>query len=130
MDPRSLEVRVDALPSSRHVRILVDGELVADSTRTTVLYETGLPPRYYLPKSDVRMDLLASTDSVSGCPYKGWAEYWNVTAGGRSHEDLAWGYRAPFPESEAVAGLICFYNEKVDIELDGVVIERPKTKFS
>ena len=87
--PRSPEVRVDALPSSRHVRILVDGELVADSTRTTVLYETGLPPRYYLPKSDVRMDLLASTDSVSGCPYKGWAEYWNVTAGGRSHEDLA-----------------------------------------
>jgi uncharacterized protein (DUF427 family) len=128
--PRSPEVRVDALPSSRHVRILVDGELVADSTRTTVLYETGLPSRYYLPKSDVRMDLLASTDSVSECPYKGWAEYWNVTAGGRSHEDLAWGYRTPFPESAAIAGLICFYNEKVDIELDGIVIERPKTKFS
>lgn len=128
--PRSPEVRVDALPSSRHIRILVDGELVADSTRSTVLYETGLPPRYYLPKSDVRMDLLTSTDSSSGCPYKGWAEYWSVNVGGSTHDDLAWGYRTPLHESEAIAGLVCFYNEKVDIELDGVAIERPKTKFS
>ena len=128
--PRSLEVRVDALASSRHVRVLVDGEVVADSTRSTVLYETGRPARYYLPKSDVRMDLLIATDSSSACPYKGWAEYWSVFTGGSTHEDLAWGYRTPLPESAAIAGLVCFYNEKVDIEIDGVAIERPKTQFS
>lgn len=128
--PRSPEVRVDALASTRHVRILIDGELVADSNRTTVLYETNLPPRYYVPKSDVRMDLLTPTDSSSECPYKGWAEYWNVNVGGTTYEDLAWGYRTPLPESAAIAGLVCFYNEKVDIELEGVAIEGPKTKFS
>ena len=128
--PRSPEVRVDALASSRHVRVLLAGEVIADSTHSTVLYETGLPPRYYLPKNDVRMDLLTPTDSSSECPYKGWAGYWNVKAGGITHADVAWGYRTPLPESEAVAGLVCFYNEKVDIELDGVAIERPKTMFS
>ena len=74
--PRSPEVRVDSLVSSRHVRVLVDGVVVADSSRPTVLYETGLPPRYYLPKTDVRMDLLTPTESTSACPYKGWAQYW------------------------------------------------------
>jgi uncharacterized protein (DUF427 family) len=128
--PRSPEVRVDALASSRHIRVLVEGDLVADSTRSTVLYETGLPPRYYLQKSDIRMDLLTTTDSSSECPYKGWAEYWSVAAGGRIHEDLAWAYRTPLPESAAIAGLVCFYNERVDIEIDGVAVDRPKTRFS
>jgi len=128
--PRSPEVRVDALPSSRHVRVLVDRQVVADSTRPTVLYETGLPPRYYLPKTDIRMDLLSPTDTSSACPYKGWANYWTVTVDGEPHDDIAWGYRTPLPESEAVAGLVCFYNEKVDIELDGELIGRPKTQFS
>lgn len=128
--PRSPEVRVDALISSRHVRVSVDGVVVADSRRPTILYETGLPPRYYLPKTDVRMDLLTPTDSQTACPYKGWAEYWNVTVGGTTHDDLAWGYRTPLPESQAIAGLICFYNEKVDLEIDGEPIERVRTKFS
>lgn len=128
--PRSPEVRVDALPSSRHIRVLIDGEVVADSPRPTILYETGLPPRYYLAKSDVRMDLLQPTESQTACPYKGWANYWSVTIGGNEHTDIAWGYRTPLPESEGVAGLVCFYNEKVDIEIDGTVLDRPKTKFS
>ena len=76
------------------------------------------------------MELLTPTDSVTACPYKGWAEYWNVTVGGEVHRDLAWGYRAPLPESAPIAGHVCFYNEKVDIEIDGVAVERPKTKFS
>lgn len=128
--PRDPGVRVDALPSSRHVRVLVDGEVVADSHRTTVLFETGLPTRWYLPKTDVRMDLLTPTDSETACPYKGWASYWNVTIGDVTQHDLAWGYRTPLPESEAIAGLVCFYNEKVDIEVDGTPLERPKTQFS
>jgi uncharacterized protein (DUF427 family) len=128
--PRSPEARIDTLPSSRHVRIIVDGEVVADSTRPTILFETGLPARYYLPKSDVRMDLLAPTDTSTGCPYKGFARYWTVTVGGTTYDDLAWSYPTPLPESIGIAGLVAFYNEKVDVEVDGVVLERPRTKFS
>lgn len=127
--PRSPEVRVDVLPTSRHVVVQVDGEVVADSTHSRVLYETGLPPRYYLPKGDVRMDLLAPTDSVTACPYKGWAQYWDVTVGGVTHHDLVWGYRTPLPESRDVAGLVCFYNEKVDLIIDDQPLDRPATKF-
>ena len=128
--PRSPEVRVDALPSSRHVRVFVDGEVVADSVRPTILYETNLPPRYYLPKTDVRMDLLTPTTKETACPYKGWANYWSVTVGEATHDDIVWGYRTPLPESEAVAGLVCFYNEKVDLEIDGEPVERATTPFS
>lgn len=128
--PRSPEVRVDALPSSRHVRVSIDGEVLADSVRPTVLYETGLPARYYLPKLDVRMDLLTPTDTSTGCPYKGWANYWSVTVGDTTHDDIVWGYATPLPESEAIAGLVCFYNERVDLEIDGGSLERPTTKFS
>ncbi|MDG2112068.1 MAG: DUF427 domain-containing protein, partial [Actinomycetota bacterium] len=128
--PRSPEVRVDVLATSRHVAVAVDGEVVAESVRGRVLYETGLPPRYYLPKGDVRMDLLTPTDTETACPYKGWAEYWDVTVGGVTHHDLAWGYRTPLPESRDVAGLVCFYNEKVDLTIDGHSLDRPSTKFS
>jgi uncharacterized protein (DUF427 family) len=122
---RSPYTRVDILPSSRHVRVLVDGEVVADSHRPWLLFETGLPVRYYLPKLDVRMDLLDPTDTQTRCPYKGEASYWSVRAGGKVHEDLAWSYPRPLPESLRVAGLVAFYNEKLDIEVDGVVQERP-----
>ncbi|MDJ0767921.1 MAG: DUF427 domain-containing protein [Ilumatobacter sp.] len=128
--PRSPEVRVDTLASSRHVRVSIDGTVVAETRRPTVLYETGLPPRYYIPKSDVRMELLSPTDTSTACPYKGWANYWTVTVGGNEHVDVAWGYRTPLPESEPIAGLVCFYDERVDVELDGQPTERPRTKFS
>ncbi|MEU6797346.1 DUF427 domain-containing protein [Nonomuraea wenchangensis] len=118
--------RVDILPTSRHVRVEVDGVTVADSRGARVLFETGLPARYYLPKTDVRLDLLEHTDTVTRCPYKGTAEYWSVNG----QEDLAWSYRTPLPESERIAGLIAFYNEKLDIYVDGELQERPRTKFS
>lgn len=128
--PRSPEVRIDVLPTSKHVRVLIDGEVVADSVRSSVLYEATLPPRYYLPQGDVRMDLLALTDTESQCPYKGWAHYWSVTVDGVMHADVAWGYRTPLPESAGVAGLVCFYNERVDIEIDGDMVAQPVTKFT
>lgn len=128
--PRSPYVRIDTLPSSRHVVVRVDGEVVADSTRPTILFETGLPSRYYLPVDDVRTDLLTPTASRTGCPYKGFARYWDVTTATATHEDLAWAYDEPLPESEGVRGLICFYNEKVEIELDGERLASPRTKFS
>ncbi|MGW2151085.1 DUF427 domain-containing protein [Nonomuraea bangladeshensis] len=124
--PRDPYTRVDILPTSRHVRVEVDGVTVADSRGARVLFETGLPARYYLPKTDVRLDLLEHTDTVTHCPYKGTAEYWSVNG----QQDLAWSYRTPLPESERIAGLIAFYNEKLDIYVDGELQERPRTKFS
>jgi uncharacterized protein (DUF427 family) len=122
--------RVDILPSSRHVRVEVDGVTVAQSASARLVFETGLPVRYYLPKTHVRMDLLTPTDASSHCPYKGRAEYWSVRTGDRLHEDLAWSYRTPLPESQKLAGLIAFYDEKVDVYVDGVRQERPRTKWS
>jgi uncharacterized protein (DUF427 family) len=117
--PRDPNTRVDILPSSRHIRIEVDGVIVAESTKPTLLFETGLSTRYYLPKTDVRMDLLAPTSSSSHCPYKGEASYWSLTLGHRAVEDIAWSYRTPLPESQKAAGLVCFYPEKVDLYVDG-----------
>ena len=128
--PRDPYTRVDILPSSRHLRVEVDGVTVAESASPRLLFETGLPVRYYLPKTHVRMDLLVPTNSVSHCPYKGQAEWWSVRAGENVREDLAWSYRTPLPESQKIAGLVAFYNEKVDIYVDGVRQERPHTKFS
>jgi len=128
--PRDPYTRVDILPSSRHVRVEVDGVTIAESAKPTLLFETGLPVRYYLPKTHVRMDLLTPTDSVSHCPYKGVAEWWSVRTGDELHEELAWSYRTPLPESQKIAGLVAFYDEKVDMYVDGVRQERPRTKFS
>lgn len=125
---RSPYVRIDALPSSRHVRVVVGGEVVAESSRPVVLTETGLVPRYYLPRVDVRMDLLTPTDTTSHCPYKGEASYWTVNAGGTKIDDVVWGYDTPLPESTGLAGLVCFWPEKTaDLELyvDGERVGRP-----
>jgi uncharacterized protein (DUF427 family) len=128
--PRDPYTRVDILASSRHVRVEVGGTTVAESTSPRLLFETGLPVRYYLPKPHVRLDLLIPSDTVSHCPYKGEAEYWSIRAPDGVHADLAWSYRTPLPESQKVAGLVAFYNEKLDIHVDGVLRERPSTKFS
>jgi uncharacterized protein (DUF427 family) len=127
---RSPYTRVDILASSRQVRVEIDGVTVADSGQPRILFETGLPPRYYLPLTDVRMDLLRPSAAQSHCPYKGTASYWSVDTGRGVHEDIVWIYRTPLPESVKVAGLACFYNEKVDIYLDGARQERPHTHFS
>jgi uncharacterized protein (DUF427 family) len=128
--PRDPYHRVDILASSRHVRVEVDGVTVADSARPVILFETGLPPRHYLPLPDVRTDLLTPTATQTHCPYKGTATYWSVDAGHGPHPDLVWAYRAPLPESQKVAGLACFYDEKADVYLDGELQDRPRTHFS
>jgi uncharacterized protein (DUF427 family) len=121
---RNPYTRVDILPSSRHVRVDVEGTTIAESTSPRLLFETGLPVRYYLPKTHVRLDLLTRTETVTHCPYKGQAEWWSVRARENVHDDLAWSYRTPLPESQKIAGLIAFYNEKVDIYLDGALLTR------
>jgi uncharacterized protein (DUF427 family) len=122
--------RIDILPSSRRVRVEVDGVTVADTTNGSFLFETNLPPRYYMPKTDVRMELLTPTDLATHCPYKGTARYWSVDVNGETHKDIVWGYDRPLPESQKIMGLVSFYNEKVDIYVDEVLQEKPKTKFS
>jgi uncharacterized protein (DUF427 family) len=128
--PRDPHSRVDILASSRHVQISLDGAVIADSTQPRILFETGLPPRYYLPMTDVRTELLRPSLRETHCPYKGTATYWDVVVGEKTYEALAWAYRSPFPESQKVAGLIAFYDEKVDVTVDGVPQERPVTPFS
>lgn len=128
--PRDPYTRIEILPSSRHVRVDVGGVTVAESAKPTLLFETGLPVRYYLPRTQVRMDLLTPSASVTHCPYKGQAEYWSVRIGDTVHPDLAWSYRAPLPESQKIVGLVSFFDEKVDLYVDGVRQERPTTKFA
>jgi uncharacterized protein (DUF427 family) len=127
--PRDPATRVQILPSSRHVTVAVEGLVVADSHRPYFLHETGLPRRTYIPKLDVRMDLLVPTQTTSQCPYKGRASYWSVTVGDQVHEDLAWSYPTPRRESEAITGLVCFYDELVDLTVDGTLQARPRTHF-
>jgi uncharacterized protein (DUF427 family) len=128
--PRDPYSRVDILDSSRHVRVEVAGVTVAESTHPRILFETGLPPRFYLPRLAVRMDLLEPSDKVTHCPYKGQASYWSVRLGDTLHKDMAWSYPTPLPESQKVAGLVAFWDERVDVYLDGVRRDRPTTPFS
>ena len=122
--------RVDVVPSERHVRVELDGELVAESHRPHALFETTLPTRWYLPPEDVRRDKLVSSTTVSRCPYKGTASYWSVRTGDVLHPDVAWTYRDPVPECPRIAGLVCFLNETIDLIIDGVRQERPRTPWS
>jgi len=128
--PRDPYTRIDILPTSRRVRVEVDGVVLAESTNARVLFETGLPPRWYIPKTDVRMDLLVPTDTATHCPYKGRAQYWSARPSDRLVPDLGWSYRTPLPESQKIAGLVAFYNERIDLYIDDELQQRPVTKFS
>lgn len=116
--PRSPYTRIDALPSSRRVTVSIGGTVIADSRRPTMLFETGLPTRYYVPADDVRLDLLTPTETSTGCPYKGLARYWTATIDGEEYPDVAWGYDDPLPESAPIQGLICFYPEQAEIVVE------------
>jgi uncharacterized protein (DUF427 family) len=128
--PRSPETRIAILASSRHVVISVGGVVVADTVRPTFLHETRLIRRTYVPKLDVRLDLLTPTDTTSRCPYKGTARWWSVTTPAGVEVDLAWSYPTPHRESAPIAGLVAFYDERVDVTIDGVAQERPRNAFA
>ncbi len=128
--PRDPYKRVDIVPSSRHIRVELEGIPLADSRRPFLLFETGLPTRYYLPAEDVRIELLEPSELQTQCPYKGVASYWSIRTGDKLHRDLVWSYPDPIPENPKIRGLLCFYNEKVDIYLDGELQPRPKTFWS
>ena len=128
--PRDPYHRVDVLNSSRHVRVSVGGELVAETRRPRMLFETSLPVRYYIPRLDVKMELLEPSQTISRCPYKGVASYWSVHTGDKVHPDLAWSYKSPIPECPKIENLIAFFNERVDLDVDGERLERPRTPWS
>ena len=127
--PREPFHRIDVLHSSRHVRLELDGQVLAESTRPHLLVESTLPVRFYLPREDVVADLVPSTTSTT-CAYKGHASYWTPVVGGREVTDLAWTYEAPLREAAEVAGRVPFFDERVDVLVDGIRRERPVTPWS
>ncbi len=117
---RSPHVRIDVLESHRPVRVVLGGEVIAETSRARFLFETGLPVRYYIPKDDVRMELLERSESRSACPYKGSARYFSARIGGRVYDDIVWSYPEPLPEVAPIRDYLCFYNERVDaLTVDG-----------
>lgn len=129
--PRNPYARVDALRSHRHVRVELDGTLLADTHTPVLLFETGLPTRYYIDRTDVAFEHLEPSDTQSLCPYKGVTSgYWSVRSGDTVHADLAWTYNTPLPAVAPIANMVAFYNEKLDITVDGVRLPRAHTHFS
>jgi uncharacterized protein (DUF427 family) len=129
--PRNPYTRVDALRSTRNVRIELEGLVLAESSSTVMCFETGLPTRYYFNRTEVNFDHLVATDTVTSCPYKGTTSgYWSVRVGDDLRKDLAWAYDFPTRQLLPIAGLIAFYNEKVDVIVDGERLARPQTHFS
>jgi uncharacterized protein (DUF427 family) len=129
--PRNPYARVDALRSTRRVRIELGGVVLAESSGPVLVFETGLPTRYYLNRTEVRLENLVPTDTVTACPYKGTTSgYWSVQLGAQRYDDLAWTYDFPTRELLPIAGLIAFYNERVDLFVDGEAVPRPVTHFS
>jgi uncharacterized protein (DUF427 family) len=122
--------RITITPADRHVEVVIDGEKVAESDRPVLLEETGLPTRYYLPREHVRTELLTPTNRETTCPFKGEASYWSLDLGGEVHDNLVWSYEAPIPEAEGITGLMSFYNERVDLVVDGERQPRPETPYS
>ena len=124
--------RIDVLDSSRHVRIVVGGETVAETRQAVFLFETGFPTRYYVPEGDVRMDVLESVDLQTRCPYKGIAtSYWTIKVEGKVLKNSVWSYRDPLPHVRKIKGHLCFYNERVEaIYVDEELMAKPITPWS
>ena len=109
-------------PSDAHVEVRLDGELLATTRNSLRLDETGLPPRYYVPRDDVRMDLLRPTSFHTTCPFKGEASYWSADIGGQMHDGIVWAYEAPIPEASEIAGYLAFYPNRTEITVDGELL--------
>ena len=109
--------RITITPTQLHIEVSLGGEKLAESGRAVLLEETGSPSRYYLPREDVRTELLRPTSHHTTCPFKGEASYWSAEVGGEVYEDLVWSYETPIPAAQQIAGLMCFYNERVELTI-------------
>jgi uncharacterized protein (DUF427 family) len=110
---------ITTTPATVHVEVSLNGQTLAASDRPVLLDETGLPTRYYLPREDVRTDLLRPTSTHTTCPFKGEASYWTAEVGGEVYEDLVWSYESPIPQAKEIEGLMCFYPDRVKLTVDG-----------
>jgi uncharacterized protein (DUF427 family) len=110
---------VTTTSGDQHVEVRLDGELLASTDHPVLLQETGLPVRYYLPREDVRMDLLRATSFHTTCPFKGEASYWSADVGGTAHDGIVWAYDAPIPAAQGIVGMLSFYPDRVEILVDG-----------
>lgn len=129
--PRSPYTRVDALRSSRRVTITLDGVRLAESAATVMVFETGLPTRYYFERTAVDFSHLVLSDTTTACPYKGrTSQTWSVRTSKGEYDDIAWAYDFPTRQLQPITGLVAFLNEKVDVAVDGVELARPDTRFS
>ena len=127
--PKDPYTRVDCLDSSRQVKVVVNGVIIAETDHPVMLLETGLPHRYYVPRKDVRSELLQPSTRVIGSPYKGEAQYFHVEANGEVTENVAWIYRYPAAEASKIMGHICFSQGKTDVYVDGRLEEKPNTRW-
>ena len=124
--PRSPYTRVDALRSGSRVRVSADGTLLADAPSCVTVFETGLPTRYYVDRVHVDFTRLVPSDTVTSCPYKGTTgAYWSAVTAAGTHQDIVWSYTFPTRQLLPIAGLVCFYNERVDLYVDGLLLPRP-----
>jgi uncharacterized protein (DUF427 family) len=128
--PRDPYHRIDVLPTSRQVSISLHGVVLAATSRALMLCETALPRRLYIPAEDVREALLVPSATVTTCAYKGHASYRSVRGDGFEEADLLWTYEDPAPEVGAIRGHWCFFDERVDVDVDGVRQARPRTPWS
>jgi uncharacterized protein (DUF427 family) len=128
--PHDPHHRIDCLRSSRHVEVSAGGRVLADTRRATMLFEDPLPVRYYIPREDVRLDVLEPSDARTVCAYKGQASYWSARAGDTRLPQAAWTYREPLHDAEPVRDLVAFFTERVDLVVDGVEVPRPVTPWS
>jgi uncharacterized protein (DUF427 family) len=128
--PRDPYKRIDIVDSSRHIQVVIDSEIVADTKNPRLLFETGLPVRYYIPAEEVKKEFLIDSDLNTGCPYKGTASYYSVKTGENIHNNVVWYYSDPIDESARIKNYICFYNEKIDIIENGKLLPHPVTPFS
>ena len=126
-DPHS---RVDVMASSRHVRVALHGTTLAETTRPFLLFETGLPTRYYIMPDDVNFAVIEPSHLKTRCPYKGVASYWSATVGGEVAKNVVWSYQDPIAECPKIRGLLAFFNERTDIYVDGELQDRPQTEWS
>ena len=128
IDPNGHQLRYEDEP--RLVEISIGGVVLASTERAVVMHETGLPPRHYVPRDDVRTEHLRPTETETVCPFKGRASYWTAEIDGTTHRDLAWTYERPIDGAQRLAGLVCFFDERVDVVVDGETRERPITAWT
>jgi uncharacterized protein (DUF427 family) len=108
--------------SDAHVEVRLAGQVLAATDHTLVLRETGLPPRFYLPRDDVRMDLLRPTSFHTTCPFKGEASYWSLDIEGQTHDGIVWSYESPLPAAVEITSMMSFYPDRAQVSVDGKAI--------